>query len=471
MLTALEAGSPLLVIAGQAPTTRWDQGAAQASHHLPLVAAACKWSRTVLETARIPEYVGTAFREVLAGRPGPVFLDLPGDVLYGRAEPPAPLGAYRTAARSWPDPALIARAAELLASAERPLVVAGAGVWWSGAAAEVRALVEAAGLPTLTARMGRGTLGRDHELHFGLASIADNQVAAAALKETDCLLMLGERFDYYFESGQPASLNPAARVIQIDPDPRWIGWNRGVELGVVADLRAAAAELQRALGRQPAPRIAAWRGALTGWARAYQRELAQHWESDAVPMHPLRIVHTVLAALPADAILVTGHGDVDFWADILFEPDRPGGYLRAGQTGALGAEIPMAIAAKLAQPERPVVVLLGDGAFGYHGFELEVAAEHGADVICVVGNDAGWGATRHQQELYYGPERAVATSTTFRHYEQVVEPLGCHGEYVEQPAELAPALRRALQAGRPAVVNVKMASVTSPFILRYAAKR
>jgi acetolactate synthase-1/2/3 large subunit len=470
MLTALEAGSPLLVIAGQAPVGRWDRGSAQAVHHLPLVSGAAKWARTVYETARIPEYVGSAYREALAGRPGPVCLDLPGNVIYGQADAPDEPGAWRTEARAWPDPAFIRRAAELLSAAERPLVVAGGGVWWSDAAAEVRELVESAGLPALTARMGRGTLGREHELHFGLASIADNEVARYALKECDLLLMLGERFDYYFEFGQADAVNPAAKVIQVDPDRRQIGWNRGVELGIVADVRAAVAELAEAVKRLPEPKIAPWRGTLAAEATRFGRELASHWESDDT-IHPLRIVRDVLDSVREDAILVTGHGDVDFWADILFEPNTPGGYLRAGQTGALGAEIPMAIAAKMAYPDRDVVVLTGDGAFGYHGMELEVAAAHGANVLCVIGNDAGWGATRHQQEIYYGAERAVATSTTFRHYEQVAEPLGCHAEYVEQAANLRPALRRALASGKPAVVNVRMASEVSPFIARYAARR
>jgi acetolactate synthase-1/2/3 large subunit len=471
MLTALEAGSPMLVLAGQAPLARWDQGAAQAAHHLPLVQAAAKWSRTVLDTARIPEYIGSAYREALAGRPGPVFLDLPGNVIYGQADPPAPAGTYRTAARAWPDPTDVARAAELLASAERPLVVAGAGVWWSQAAAEVAELVELTGLPMLTARMGRGSLPRDHELHFGLASIADNRVAEAALRETDCLLMLGERFDYYFEFGQPPHVNASARVIQVDPDRRQIGWNRGVELGIAADVKATLGQLNKALREQPAPKIGAWRASLASERSAFERELAGFWESDAAPMHPIRLVHGVLETVEREAILVTGHGDVDFWADILFEPNLPGGYLRAGQTGALGAEIPFAIAAKMARPERQVVVLLGDGAFGFHGFELEVAATHGANVLCVIGNDAGWGATKHQQEIYYGDERVYATTTEFRRYEQVVEALGGYGELVERPSELRPALERALASGKPACVNVVMASETSPFIARYAARR
>jgi len=319
--------------------------------------------------------------------------------------------------------------------------------------------------------MGRGTLPREHELYFGLASIADNNVAEYALRETDCLLMLGERFDYYFEYGQAPHVNPAARVIQVDPERRYIGWNRGVELGIVADVRAFVTELTAALRGLPAPKIGGWRTSLEGEQDAFQRDLARHWQTNASPMHPLRIAHDVLETVGDDAILVTGHGDVDFWADILFEPNVPGGYLRAGQTGALGAEIPMAIAAKMAHPERDVVVLLGDGAFGYHGMELDVAASHGANVVVVIGNDAAWGATKHQQALYYGADRAVATSTEFRHYERIAEALGGHGECVEQPSELRPALRRALDSGKPACVNVIMASETSPFIARYAARR
>ena len=471
MLTALEAGSPMVVIAGQAPVARWDSGPAQAVHHLPLVSAACKWARTVHDPARLPEYVASAYREALAGRPGPVFLDIPGNVLYGRAEAQHRPGAARSDARAWPDPSLVHRAAELLSSAERPLVVAGGGVWWSGAAAEVRELVELVGLPLLTARMGRGTLPRDHGLSFGLASIADNRVAEHALHETDCLVMLGERFDYYFEYGQPPHLSPEAKVIQVDPDRRSIGWNRGVDVGIVADVRATAGELVGALRQRPAPRIGGWRASLETERRRLQQELSQHWRSDARPIHPLRVAHDVLATVAEDAILVTGHGDVDFWADIIFEPNVPGGYLRAGQTGALGAEIPMAIAAKMAHPERDVAVLLGDGAFGYHGMELDVAASNGANVLCVIGNDAGWGATKHQQELYYGADRAVATSTAFRHYERIAEALGGYGACVEDPAELRPALRRALDSGKPACVNVVMASETSPFIARSAARR
>jgi acetolactate synthase-1/2/3 large subunit len=471
MLTALEAGSPMIVIAGQAPVGRWDQGAAQAAHHLPLVAAACKWARTVHDPARLPEYVAAAYREALAGRPGPVFLDIPGNVMYGQTEAPEPLGAGRTEARAWPDPALVGRAAELLAAAERPVVVAGGGVWWSGAAAEVRELAELGGLPVLTARMGRGSLPRGHELNFGLASIADNTVAEYALREADCLVMLGERFDYYFEYGQPPHVNAAAKVIQVDPERRQIGWNRGVELGIVGDVRATVGELVGELRRRSLPRVEKWRSCLEAERDTFDRGLAQHYQSGARPMHPLRIVHDVLETVADDAILVTGHGDVDFWADILFEPKVAGGYLRAGQTGALGAEIPMAIAAKMAHPERDVVVVLGDGAFGYHGMELDVAASHGANVVCVIGNDAAWGATKHQQELYYGPDRAVATSTEFRHYEKIAEALGGFGECVEEPGELRPALRRALDSGKPACLNVAMASEMSPFIARYAARR
>lgn len=471
LLTALEAGSPLVVLAGQAPLARWDRGAPQAVHHLPLVSAACKWARTVYETARIPEYVGAAFREALTGQPGPVFLDLPANVLYGEAEPPAPLGTHRTRARPWPEPALVEQAAELVATAERPLLVAGSGVWWSGAAREVRQLAEEARLPVLTARMGRGTLPRGHELHFGLASIPDNRVAERALRETDLLLMLGERFDYYFEYGEPPHVSASARVVQVHADARQIGWNRGVDVGILGDVGATAQALRVALRARGMPRTESWLTHLAAERRAYHQELARYWESDAAPMHPLRVAHELLEVLADDAILVTGHGDVDFWADILFEPTQPGGYLRAGQTGALGAEIPMAIAAKLAHPQRQVAVLLGDGAFGYHGMELEVAATHGANVLCVIANDAAWGATKHQQELYYGKDRAYATSTEFRHYERVVEALGGYGELVRAPSELRPALERALASGKPSCVNVVTASEPSPFISRHAARR
>ena len=476
LLAAEMAASPIVVLAAQAPVSIWDLGTPQAHEHLSLVRPITKWARTVYETRRIPEYVAAAFRHARSGRPGPVFLELPADVLRGTVPEAQVVRAQggRAVARPLGDPEQVARAAALLSTAERPVVVAGSGVWWSGASAELAALVEAASAPVFTGRIGRGSVPADHPLCYGIAAVSVNDVFARALAECDLVLMVGGRFDSMLGFGRPPVCNPDARAIQIDVEPEEIGRNRPVDVGIVADARQALGQLREALagqhhgehrhdGHRPVGR-ATW---LTRLCDARDRVLAErapHEASDDVPMHPLRLLKEIRGFVERDAILIVGSGDIDFWGEHYFEPYVPGAYLRSGQAGALGAEIPYGVAAKLAHPERQVLVLVGDGGFGYAAMELETAARYGAPLVVVIGNDRAWGMIKHQQEHAYG--RVVETDLVDRPYEGIATVLGGYGERVAEPGALSGALARAFAAGVPACLNVDIQSVPSPE-LRY----
>ncbi len=460
MLVAEMAASPIVVLAAQAPVSVWDLGTPQAHEHLSLVRPLAKWSRTVYETRRIPEYVAAAFRHARGGRPGPVFLEFPADVLKGTvADESVVLARHgQPPARPLGEPAAITHAARLLASAERPVIVSGSGVWWSGAHEELTHLVERSGAPVFTGRIGRGAVPADHPLCFGIAAVSVNPVFARALADCDLILLIGGRFDSMLGFGRPPICNPTARAIQIDVEPEEIGRNRPVDVGIVADARMALAQLLDEAPSTP-PRRDAWLETLRAEQQRMLDERTDHEASDAVPIHPLRLVHEIRQVVERDAILVVGSGDIDFWGEHYFEPYGPGCYLRSGQAGALGAEIPFAVAAKLAHPNRQVLVLLGDGGFGYSCMELETAARYGAPVVCVIGNDRAWGMIKHQQEHAYG--RPVETDLLDRPYEQIVEALGGYGERVREPGQLRPALERAFAAGVPACLNVDIQSVPS----------
>ena len=459
------AGTPAVVMAAGVPTDRYDMGAIQDLDQIALMRPVTKWAARVLEVRRIPEYVAAAFREARSGRPGPAFLEFPANVLAARttagdrpaSATPRPLAAPE------PDPTAIQEAAALLRRAERPVIVGGSGIFWARAGDALRAVAEAAGAPLFLDRLGRGTVPADHRLHFGLAALALNPVAVAALREADCVLLAGARLDYNLEFGREPFWRGAARLLQIDILPEEFGRNRTVDVPILADARRALAALDACLGAAgPPPDRTAWLEALREARRRAWEELTPHLHSDEEPIHPLRLVREIRDFLPRDAIVAAGSGDIDFWASALLDQRAPGTFLRAGQAGTLGCEVPYAIGAKLARPDAPVLVTVGDGGFGFSGMEFDTAARYGVPIVCVVGNDAGWGMIRQRQLARYGEDRVVGTDLAPRPYERIVEALGGHGEAVSRPAEIKGALARAFESGRPACVNVRIRSVASP---------
>jgi acetolactate synthase-1/2/3 large subunit len=467
VLNAHLAATPLVVLAGAAALPSWDRRPFAQADQLAMMKPITKWARTCHATARLPEYLATALREATTGRPGPVFLEIPSDVMAGTVDAAGLRWPRRPVqARPQGEPALVREAVGMIARARRPVAVAGSGVWWSDAAGELRQLVERLGLPLFSERLGRGTLPADHRLNLGLSAVALSDAAIRALQRCDLLLMLGARFDYLIEYGD--LLDPSASVVQVDLEPEEIGRVHDAELGIVGDLRAVLAQMLQELpatsaaGSGGADSRQRWVEELRECRRRSEDALRPLFESDEVPIHPLRLIGEIGRRLDGDTIVVTSGGDIEQWGRWLLEPSFPGGSIRAGQTGSLGVDVPYSVAASLARPDKRVILLTGDGGFAYHLTEFDTAARYGVPFVAVVADDAVWAQIKHELDVVYGPGRDAPVRMVHRRWDRVVEALGGHGEHVEHADEIGPALERALASGKPACVHVVTRAVVSP---------
>jgi len=439
---AWAAGVPLLVLGGAAPTFNQGRGSLQEMPQTQLFAGITKWSDRVPSPEQIPAFLARAFRVARAGRPGPVFLELPWDVLSNGADPALADAQvkYRTPARAPGDPELLAQALNLLASAERPVLLGGSSIWWDDAVEPLRRLAERTGLPVYLNGMGRGCLPPDHPSFF-------QGSRKEALAQADMVLVAGTPLDFRVGYGTEPTFASGARVVQVDVHAEEIGRNRPIEVGIVGDSRSVLAAL--ADGARAGCVPSGWRTFLR--EREVERALRQraHEESDQRPIHHFRLARALdeVAARAGDVTWVADGGNVVAVAAKVIRLPRPGRWLDPGPLGCLGVGSPFALAAKLLTPERPVCVIQGDGAFGLNGMDFETAVRFRLPMVVVVGNDAAWGQIAVPQRAMYGDEHAVATHLAPTRYDRVVEALGGKGEHVDDPAELVPALERAFASG------------------------
>ena len=448
---ALRAGSPMVVLGGQGAVGDFDKGALQELDHVELMRPITKWSKRVLETRRIPEYLAMAWRHAMSGRPGPVFLELPVDTLYAAIDADqvtSPTG-YRAEARPRPDGALLEQAAGLLSGAKRPVVMAGSAVRWCEASGELTRLVGRLDAPCYLNGMGRGCLSPDHP---SFAAVTRKR----ALAEADVVLLVGVPLDFRMQYG--GVIGQSAKVIQAELTPEDIGWNRGADLALVGDARAVLggiADFVPPLAEDERPRAAPWLEALAAAEKKFRQQLTPRLLSDQVPVHPLRFAYAVSQVVSEDTVVVGDGGEIVAIAASILPIRHPAHWLDPGPLGCLGVGMPFAIAAKLARPQKDVLIIYGDGAFGLNGFEYDTAVRFKLPIVGVLGNDGGWGQIRRPQIRMFGAERAIATQLGANaRYDKVVEALGGWGEEVHQPAEIVPALRRARASNRPALVNV-----------------
>ncbi len=434
--------SPLVVLGGRAPAGRWGQGSLQEIDHVPLVAPVTKFAATAETTEAIPGLIDAALAAALEAPSGPAFVDFPLDVVFASAEdvvaPPAPAAPILEV-----DTAALARAIDLLGAAERPVVMAGTNLYWGHGEAALVELVEELRIPVYLAGQARGAIPADHELAFA-------RTRRQALAEADVALLIGAPMD--FRLGFGAAFGEATAVIVIDRAPGRAA-SRDVAAGLYGSLGSTLTELRRgAAAVVPAGRsrwIAELRAAEVQARAAEAADLA-----DArAPLHPMRIYGELGGLLDRDAIVIGDGGDFVSFAGRLIESYAPGCWVDPGPFGCLGSGLGYALGAKLAWPDRQVVLLVGDGALGFAGMELDTLARHGAGVVVVVGNNGIWGLEKHPMEWLYGYSVAADLRPGTR-YDLVAEALGCHGELVDRPEQLRPALVRALEAGRPALVNV-----------------
>lgn len=456
LANAQRAGVPLVCIGGAGPAILTDRGSLQDMNHIDLVRPITKAAYRVIQTERLAEYVSTAFRVATSGVPGPVYLEMPIDTLMDmkdtdEVEFPDPAMA-RSPAQPAPDPRELARAVALLEKAERPVLIVGSQLRWSRDAEAMLDLIAKHPMPTFVNGMARGALPPEHPCGF-------TRSRRVALAEADVVIMCGTPFDFRVDYGRAPTWGDA-KIIKIDRDGTQIGHNRGVDVGLVADTGLALRAILDAL--PAAPDRSAWLGRLRAQEDKSRGKMAAEMAAESDPPNPLRVCKELDAFLDDDTIVIGDGGDFVATAAYVLRVRRPGLWMDPGPLGTLGVGPGYAMAAKLARPKSKVVVVYGDGAFGLHTMELEAMARQGIPVVCVIGNDAAWTQIRRGQLEFFGEERAVATGLAFTRYDEVVKPLGCHGEYVETTAGLRPAFERAFAAsetrGMPAVVNVKIAS-------------
>ncbi len=460
--------SPVIFIAGCAELPEKGMAAFQEIDQIAMTTPVTKGSWLVHDRRRIPEFVATAFRTAMSGRPGPVHLTLPMDVQEQKIsedELPRYLPReYRSQGRSQGDPSLIKEAAALMGGAQRPVIIAGNPARYSVAPEQLQALAEATGVPVFTVEQARGLLDDDHPLCFGYADGALNP-AARRFREADVVLLLGKRLDHRFRYGEVFS--PAAHIIQADPSPAEIGRNRGVAVGLLGDLGALVDQLTAAVKPGSRENIAPWAGQLREDRTSWLQEM--RGKAGGEPMHPMDVYAGIEHLIDRDTVIVFDGGDYVQWGRGYVRAHKPGRFIRLGPLSHLGAGIPYGMAAKLAYPGSKVLVFIGDGAFGFYAMEYDTCLRHSLAITTVMGNDHTWGIDKTFQLAYFN--RAVATDLRTVRYDKLVESLGGYAEYAETRAEVAPAVERALASGRPSLVNAVIRSEPSPLAAAMIARR
>jgi len=434
--------APLVAIGGSSPNINQDMDAFQEMDQVGVFRPITKWAQRVLDARRIPELVATAFRQATTGKPGPVYLDLPGDVLGQPVEESRVTWPARNkpAPRSLGDPGAVTEAIALLARSSRPLIIGGSGVWWSDAAAAFRQFVEATGIPFYTTPISRGTVPEDHDLAFLNARVK-------AFAEADVVLAIGTRFNYVIQFGREPRFAADLKVIHVDINPTELGHNRPADVPIAGDARAVLEQLiAEARGKIDPRRYAAWTGRLRVLDAEKQAESDKATATDQVPIHPLRLCKEVREFLRRDAILVVDGQEILNYGRQSIPTYVPGHRLNSGPFGCMGVGLPFGIGAKVAKPDTQVVVLHGDGSYGINAMEIDTAVRHRVPVLAVISNNGGWTGDPEGNK----PGRNLG----HLRYDRMAEAFGAHAEYVDKPHEIRPALERAAASGKPAVVNV-----------------
>ncbi len=455
---AFQASIPLLVLGGASELRFKGKGALQEMEQTSLLAPITKASFTASDPRRLAEYIRTGFRIATSGVPGPVFIELPFDVLTAQitdAQFPAP-------PRPWPaqpgDPLAIERAAALLATAERPMLFAGSQVYWDGAWAELVALAERAGIPVFTNAMGRGCIDSRHPLSF-------SQARKNAFRGTDLAIVVGTPLD--FRVGYGAGINAKARLVQIERDPTKLGQNRDAEVGLLGDARSILGQLAAAAS-EGGDRTRAWVEELRAAEGKAHDKLATYAASDARPINHYRLARAIAEAIDDDTIVIGDGGDCVALGAKLLPRNKPGTWMDPGPLGCLGIGAPFAIAAKKLNPNAKVLVLSGDGSFGLNGFDFETCVRWNLPVCVVVANDAAWGQIRGPQVMIFGAARSPATKLAPTRYDQVVAAFGGKGYHVEDPAELTATIKAALAEPTVTCINVP---VDPDFVVKSGAAK
>ena len=432
---------PVVALGGASAMSQDGMGAFQEMDQVGMFKPITKMSERIKDARRIPEIINKAFRVATSGQPGPVYVDLPGDVLYRVVEeeevtfPKRPHQVPRVAG----DPALVKEAVALLKAAERPLVITGTGIMWSGAMQELQEFVETTGIPFYTTPQGRGVIPEDHALSF---LGARNR----AWKEADVVLIVGTRLNFILGFGQAPRFAEDVKMIQVDIADEEIGRNRAVDVGIVGDAKMVLRQLTDEASDSFRGRDElAWIDTLRGHDQRSQEKMSAIMQAESSPMHPLRLCKEVRDFMDRDAIIVVDGHEILNFARQSVPTNAPGHRVNAGPNGCMGVAVPFGLGAKVAKPGTQVIVLSGDGSFGMNGMEIDTMVRKNIPAIIVISNNGGWAGAGVMN---------AGRDLGFSRYDEMAKVFGAHGEFVERPEDIRPALERAIASGKPAVINV-----------------
>ncbi len=450
---AFQAPSPMILIGGNAGITDHLRGGLQDFDSATFLKPVTKFSEQVKRVERIPEYVSIAFRHATSGVPGPVYLEIPIDIVGGVAEEEDVKypGSYRTQAKAFGDPEYVKQVVDILHTTERPMVLAGSDVWWNDASEELQEFVEMIDSPVFLNAMGRGSIPSDHP---NLGSLGRRY----GLVKSDTVILIGTPVDFRLGYGADSMFPQSPRLIEIMIDGSKVGQNRDIDVGVVGDSKAVLRQIMDEL------RATGYKSPGKGWVeevitedQALKAADEGMLNSDQSPIHPMRLMKELRDVLDRDATVIGDGGDIVTFAARVLNINEPGHWLDPGQFGCLGAGSGFAAAAQLARPGKQVCIVYGDGGFGLTGFDVESYVRFNLPIVSIVGNNGAWNQTT--QGVVRRGMRGIGTYLSQEtDYAKIMDGMGGYGERVTDPEEIRPALERAFNSGKPALLDV----VTDP---------
>ena len=455
--SAYFSNTPLVLIAGCVGLDNKEKLDLQDMPQEAVIKPMVKKTLVCQKTERINEYIDMAFRTAQSGRPGPVYLEFPIDVLNTPVQKDAVKYTNTNVVSNPADPVKAAQLIEMIQKAQNPVVIAGSGAWQSNAGPELKEFIEKTNMPLFTSLSGRGVVSDAHPLCFEGAVAVRPGCGFAAYIETDLIIILGSRICLYYLFGE--IFNPAAKMVQVDIEPEEIGRNRTIDLPVVSDvkgfLKACNQLMNDKLEDELKLKFTPWIEKLTTAHKESKAMSQKDWQSESIPIHPLRLAREIDEFMNQKTdIVVADGGDTTTWMGMTRTMTHPGRYLDYGIYGSLAVGQPYANTAKILNPDSRVCLITGDGSVGFNFMEFETAIRQNLPIVVVISNDLGWGMIRHSQELRIGHAIEEGTFIGKVDYHKMVEAIGGKGFFVEDPKDIKPALEEAFASKKVCCINV-----------------
>ena len=484
MLEASGERSPVIFVTGSSTLKRQGSGGFKEIDDVAIAAPLVKYSAQITDGARISEFVDRAWHAATTGYPGPVHLSLPVDIMFssfdaeaGRDERPWHR-TPRAPSRAWPEPAALDRVLQCIRTAERPVIIGGHGIWWSGADKALEHTGRSLRVPVFNVPYHTKLLNESCEAYMGLADFHQYHPSKAAIHEADVVIMVGGRLDNQMNFGNPPFFPKSATLICVNGSEEELANNYAADHVLLSDPGAFLTELGQ-LGETWEDWFTLQQQRRAEWVSEWESHIAQETERDAELgrlIHPLQLALDVQAELGDEDWLVFDGGNTHFWNEIAvnmagWRGRKLGGILHPGNYSLLGVGVSFGISAKAIHPDRQVVVVSGDGAFLSGGLSIEAAFQEGLPITVVIDNNGGLDCISQQQERLFESGQHFATDFRDIPFHTLFEGLGGHGELVTERSQLGPALQRAMQSGKTACVNVKARGVISPIVAATSDKR